>query len=155
MTVSRDTYISRMLSLVGWQTAAGGAGGGSGEACAGGDCARPNAPGARYPSFRWSEALVRQLDLVLLASEPYRFTEDHADALERQLGMPVLPIDGEMVSRYGSRAIDGIAYGGLRAPGLRAAGLRAPGPARRRRSRRAEADHAVGIEPAHHAALVP
>ncbi|AOZ04827.1 helical backbone metal receptor [Cupriavidus malaysiensis] len=111
MTVSRDTYISRMLSLVGWQTwppaelAAA-----AGEACAGGDCARPNAPGARYPSFRWSEALVRQFDLVLLASEPYRFTEDHADALERQLGMPVLPIDGEMVSWYGSRAIDGIAY---------------------------------------------
>jgi len=108
MTVSRDTYISRMLALVGWQTwppadAAL-------AACAGGDCARPNAPGARYPSFRWSEALVRELDLVLLSTEPYRFTEDHADALERQLGKPVLLVDGEMVSWYGSRAIAGVDY---------------------------------------------
>ncbi len=111
MTVSRDTYISRMLALIGWQTwpAAQDAGAAL-QACVDGDCARPNAPGQRYPSFRWSEALVRELDLVLLSTEPYRFTEDHADALERQLGLPVLLVDGEMVSWYGSRAIDGIAY---------------------------------------------
>lgn len=114
MTVSRDTYISRMLALIGWRTwpdaqEADDAGGAL-QACVDGDCARPNAPGQRYPSFRWSEALVRELDVVLLSSEPYRFTEDHADALERQLGLPVLLADGEMVSWYGSRAIDGIAY---------------------------------------------
>ncbi|MCG5259398.1 cobalamin-binding protein [Cupriavidus gilardii] len=111
MTVSRDTYISRMLALIGWQTwpDAGDAGAAL-QACIDGDCARPNAPGQRYPSFRWSEALVRELDLVLLSTEPYRFTEDHADALERQLGLPVLLVDGERVSWYGSRAIDGVAY---------------------------------------------
>ncbi|MBY4946342.1 helical backbone metal receptor [Cupriavidus respiraculi] len=108
MTVSRDTYISRMLALANWQTWPADAG--EAAACEGGACSRPNTPGERYPTFRWSEALVRELDVVLLSTEPYRFTEEHADALERQLGKPVLLVDGEMLSWYGSRAIDGIAY---------------------------------------------
>jgi hypothetical protein len=112
MTVSRETYISRMLALAGWQTWPDdtGAQDGAAGACEGGVCSRPNAPGERYPTFRWSEGLVRELDLVLLSTEPYRFTEEHADALERQLGKPVLLVDGEMLSWYGNRAIDGIPY---------------------------------------------
>ncbi len=91
MTVSRDTYIARMLALLGWQ--------------------QWQAPSeARYPSFRWSDQVVDQIDEVLLSSEPYRFTEDHADALERQLGKPVRLVDGEMLSWYGSRAIAGLRY---------------------------------------------
>ncbi len=91
MTVSRDTYIARMLALVGWQ--------------------QWEAPSeARYPSFRWSDEVAHQIDEVLLSSEPYRFTEDHADALERQLGKPVRVVDGEMLSWYGSRAIAGLRY---------------------------------------------
>ncbi|MFS8972897.1 helical backbone metal receptor [Cupriavidus necator] len=109
MTVSRDTYISRMLALANWQTWPEPADG-TPQACVDGDCSRPNAPGERYPTFRWSDALVRELDLVLLSTEPYRFTEDHADALERQLGKPVLLVDGEMLSWYGSRAVDGVRY---------------------------------------------
>ncbi|WP_354687451.1 helical backbone metal receptor [Cupriavidus necator] len=112
MTVSRDTYISRMLALANWQTWPGP--NDAVQACGvgdlSGDCSRPNAPGERYPSFRWSDALVRELDLVLLSTEPYRFTEDHADALERQLGKPVLLVDGEMLSWYGSRAVEGVRY---------------------------------------------
>ncbi|WER46150.1 helical backbone metal receptor [Cupriavidus sp. WKF15] len=106
MTVSRDTYISRMLALVNWQTWPEAAP----QACADGDCSRPNTAGERYPSFRWNDALVRGLDEVLLSTEPYRFTEDHADALERQLGKPVQLVDGEMLSWYGSRAIEGVRY---------------------------------------------
>ncbi|QYY31759.1 helical backbone metal receptor [Cupriavidus pinatubonensis] len=106
MTVSRNTYISRMLALVNWQTWPEE----TPQACADGDCTRPNAAGERYPSFRWNDALVRGLDEVLLSTEPYRFTEDHADALERQLGKPVQLVDGEMLSWYGSRAIEGVRY---------------------------------------------
>ena len=51
-----------------------------------------------------------KLDAVLLSTEPYRFTEDHADALERQIGKPVLLVDGEMLSWYGSRAVAGLGY---------------------------------------------
>ncbi|CAG9184282.1 Vitamin B12-binding protein [Cupriavidus laharis] len=106
MTVSRDTYISRMLALVNWQTWPEDAP----QACADGDCSRPNAAGERYPSFRWNDALVHGLDEILLSTEPYRFTEDHADVLERQIGKPVRLVDGEMLSWYGSRAIEGVRY---------------------------------------------
>jgi ABC-type Fe3+-hydroxamate transport system substrate-binding protein len=97
MTVSRDTYIANMMAEIGWQCW--------------------NAPGttARYPSFEWSDALVQSIDGVLLSSEPYRFTEAHVDAMEKQIGKPVQLLDGEMMSWYGSRAIAGLRY--LRALG--------------------------------------
>lgn len=90
MTVSRDTYIANMLAELGWQV--------------------PQLGAARYPRFEWSSALVEQLDCVLLSTEPYRFTEAHADALEKQLGIPVFLVDGEMLSWYGSRALDALRY---------------------------------------------
>ncbi len=91
MTVSRDTYIAAMLAHIGWQC-----------------WQAPDA--ARYPTFDWSAALVAAIDGVLLSSEPYRFTEAHADALEKQIGKPVRLVDGEMLSWYGSRAIGGLRY---------------------------------------------
>lgn len=90
MAVSQDTYIAAMLGELGWHV--------------------PDLGAARYPRFAWSEALVGQLDAVLLSTEPYRFTEAHADALERQLGIPVFLVDGEMMSWYGSRALAGVQY---------------------------------------------
>jgi ABC-type Fe3+-hydroxamate transport system substrate-binding protein len=91
MTVSNGTYIASMLAELGWKLPA-----------------LPDS--ARYPRFSWSEALVGQLDAVLLSTEPYRFTEAHADALEKQIGIPVLLVDGEMMSWYGSRALEGLRY---------------------------------------------
>ena len=93
MTVSPDTYIARMLAQIGWE-----------------QWVAAEAPGVRYPRFAWSDELVRGIDAVLLSSEPYRFTEEHADALERQIGKPVLLVDGEMLSWYGSRAVAGLDY---------------------------------------------
>ena len=92
MTVGRDTYISAMLGLIGWQTWL------------------PDHASQRYPVFNWNEEVARQIDGVLLSTEPYRFTETHVDALEKQLGKPVQLVDGEMLSWYGSRAIAGLAY---------------------------------------------
>jgi ABC-type Fe3+-hydroxamate transport system substrate-binding protein len=91
MAVSSETYIASMLAELGWRVPALGA-------------------GERYPRFEWSEQLVDGLDAVLLSTEPYRFTEAHADALEKQIGMPVLLVDGEMMSWYGSRALEGLRY---------------------------------------------
>ena len=91
MTVSRDTYIARMLALIGWQQ-------------------WTSASSVRYPVFRWDAQLLDEIDEILLSSEPYRFTELHADALEKQTGKPVRMIDGEMLSWYGSRAIEGLGY---------------------------------------------
>ncbi|WP_296946970.1 helical backbone metal receptor [uncultured Massilia sp.] len=90
MTVSRDTYIAAMLAELGWRV--------------------PDLDTARYPRFHWSQALVDGLDAVLLSTEPYRFTQAHADALEKQVGIPVLLVDGEMMSWYGSRALEGLRY---------------------------------------------
>lgn len=91
MAVSADTYIARMMAEIGWQV--------------------PTLAGAaRYPRFEWSDALVAGIDGVLLSSEPYRFTEAHADALEKQIGKPVQLVDGEMMSWYGSRALAGLDY---------------------------------------------
>jgi ABC-type Fe3+-hydroxamate transport system substrate-binding protein len=98
MSVSQDTYIANMLALIGWRVWV--------AAAADGD----TAPAPRYPSFSWSDAMVREVDQVLLSTEPYRFTEAHADALERQIGKPVRLVDGELLSWYGSRAIAGLRY---------------------------------------------
>ena len=91
MSVSQDTYIASMLAELGWRVPVLDA-------------------GVRYPRFTWSEELVHGLDAVLLSTEPYRFTEAHAAALEKQIGIPVLLVDGEMMSWYGSRALAGLRY---------------------------------------------
>ena len=90
MTISPDTYIARMLAEIGWQV--------------------PDLGDVRYPQFGWSPELVQGIDGVLLSSEPYRFTEAHVHALEQQIGKPVLLVDGEMLSWYGTRALPGLRY---------------------------------------------
>ena len=94
MTVARDTYISRTLALAGWDSV-------------------PAAASLRYPELELDESLLREADLMLLASEPYRFRErDVAQlrALPALRGKTVALIDGEMTSWYGSRAIAGMDY---------------------------------------------
>lgn len=92
MTISPDTYISNMLALKGWKS-----------------WVSPESA-QRYPVFEWRENVLQQIDLVLLSSEPYRFTDDDVVALEQQLGKTVRLVDGEMLSWYGSRAIAGLDY---------------------------------------------
>jgi hypothetical protein len=100
MTVARDTYIAAMLRLVNWRTLPDVQGGAAGA--------------TRYPSFDFDHApWLGNVDRILLASEPYRFTQTHCDALKcdpRFAGKRIELIDGEMVSWYGVRAIEGIAY---------------------------------------------
>ncbi|HRQ47170.1 MAG TPA: helical backbone metal receptor [Rhodocyclaceae bacterium] len=96
MTVARDTYISAMLDCVGWKTL-------------------PEVADERYPQFGWTEPWLARAGRVLLASEPYRFSERHVGEVTRLSGRPVTMIDGEMASWYGSRAIIGLEYlSGLR-----------------------------------------
>lgn len=91
MTIGPDTYIARMLALVGWR-------------------AWSPTSDARYPTLRLDEA-QGQVDRVLLSSEPYPFRERHL--AEVRAALPTLPvelIDGEQISWYGSRAITGLGY---------------------------------------------
>ena len=96
MTISADTYIANMLGLIGWQawTAS----------------SATLASQKRYPVFEWDEVDLRQIDGVLLSSEPYRFTQHHVLELEQKIAKPVQLVDGEMLSWYGSRAIAGLKY---------------------------------------------
>jgi ABC-type Fe3+-hydroxamate transport system substrate-binding protein len=91
MTISSDTYIARMLGELGWQVPA-------------------FADAARYPTFTWTEELLDQIDAVLLSTEPYHFTDAHVEELASQIGKPVMLVDGEMMSWYGSRAVAGLGY---------------------------------------------
>ncbi len=92
MTISADTYIANMLGLIGWKT-----------------WVSPTSQ-QRYPIFEWDDALLSQIDGVLLSSEPYRFTAQHVQQLEQKIARPVRLVDGEMLSWYGSRAILGLHY---------------------------------------------
>ena len=94
MTISRDTYIARTLALAGLETL-------------------PEVALTRYPEFLPGEAWAADVDVVLLSTEPYMFRQRHVAevaALSPFTGKPVLLIDGEMTSWYGSRAIEGLAY---------------------------------------------
>lgn len=95
MTVSADTYISRMLATVGWDTLA------------------PQS-NARYPTLDLAPGLLAQVDFVLLSTEPYSFRERHCveilDILPEGCRTRVALIDGGMTSWYGSRAIRGLTY---------------------------------------------
>ena len=95
MTVASDTYIARTLACVGWQLTTD-AGGWSGA--------------ARYPVVPDLQAAAREVERVLLSSEPFMFRGQHVEELRDQLDVPIDLIDGEMTSWYGSRAIRGLAY---------------------------------------------
>lgn len=89
MTVSRDTYVSRMLALFGLETL-------------------PARSDARYPKLE--DPHMQAAEMILLSSEPYRFTARHKRELEQRQQLPVHLIDGEMTSWYGPRAIAGLRY---------------------------------------------
>ena len=92
MSISPDTYISRMLKLVNWHTF-------------------PQSPSDRYPSIDLTN-YVGVVDRVLLSSEPYAFREKHIEEVSSLFEgrTPVMLVDGEMLSWYGSRAIAGLDY---------------------------------------------
>ncbi len=90
MAVSDQTYIADVLRQIGWHVV---------------HCGDP-----RYPVFHWADPLVQAAELILLSTEPYRFGTDHVQVLRQQTGKPVLLVDGEMLSWYGSRSIAGIDY---------------------------------------------
>ena len=95
MTVGPDTYVARMLAQVGLVAVSPVSSRRYPEV-------DPAAPDGDGPP-----------DAVLLSSEPYRFREHHRRelaALPALAGSRVRLIDGEMVSWYGVRVIEGLRY---------------------------------------------
>jgi hypothetical protein len=108
MTVSRDTYISRTLAAIGWDTV-------------------QTDGKARYPAVELTPTVLANVDRILLSSEPYAFRERHLEEIRQMSAAAthyfvptpmeeydsptdVSLIDGEMASWYGTRAIEGMKY---------------------------------------------
>lgn len=94
MTVSSDTYISRTLERVNWQTVA-------------------HDPDIRYPAVELTAHFLVNVDIMLFSSEPFPFKDKHVLAFHQafpDFGGKSAIIDAEMVSWYGSRAIPGLTY---------------------------------------------
>jgi ABC-type Fe3+-hydroxamate transport system substrate-binding protein len=89
MTVSRATYVSASLALVGWDTL-------------------PAAAHARYPRVEDDDPVWRDAGRILLSSEPYAFRERDVREMKERHGKPVALVDGEWTSWYGVRAIEGL-----------------------------------------------
>jgi ABC-type Fe3+-hydroxamate transport system substrate-binding protein len=100
MTVGPDTYISRMLARVGLINR---------PVCGSTD---------RYPVVMLERLAAAGIAAVLLSSEPYRFRVADRRRLRGSVvsgdacrpSVPILGIDGEMCSWYGSRVIQGLEY---------------------------------------------
>ncbi len=96
MTVAQDTYISRMLGLIHWQTWPAVQGGARGA--------------ARYPVVDMAQAAQAGIERVLLSSEPFHFDASHLAELQALLPQAkVQLVDGEALSWYGSRCLKGFA----------------------------------------------
>ncbi len=93
MTVSAETYIARMLELVNWHVVG----------------VRSE---ARYPQLDDAAMRTTGAEYVLLSSEPYPFRDKHLDEVAALCGPAarVRLVDGEMLSWYGNRSIDGLEY---------------------------------------------
>ena len=94
MTISEDTYISRMLALAGLNSKGG-------------------RTDVRYPQIEFDQALMADVEVVLLSSEPFPFRHEHVEEVRALTGrwpVHISSIDAEMVSWYGSRAVPGLRY---------------------------------------------
>ncbi|MCU0839176.1 MAG: helical backbone metal receptor [Rhodospirillales bacterium] len=94
MTVGRETYVSSMLATIGWRT-------------------WPEVAEPRYPAVSIGPELLSAVDLVLFASEPFPFRARHIEAFQKTFpehATKAMAVDGQMVSWYGSRAIQAMGY---------------------------------------------
>jgi hypothetical protein len=97
MTVAQDTYISRMLARVNWRTLPARSGGAAGA--------------TRYPALAGDEPWLAEVEQVLLSSEPFAFGAAHAAAARALCPQArIMPVEGDLLSWYGARAVTGLAY---------------------------------------------
>jgi len=83
MTVGKDTFISEMMKVAGFENII---------------------DDTRYPSLTDDQIKALKPEVVLLSSEPYPFKEEHIDEVKKMLpDAKVVLVDGEMFSWYGSR----------------------------------------------------
>lgn len=89
MVAGNDTFIDMMLSQLGLENVF------------------KNKSG-RYPEVDITS--LKDVDVLLLSSEPYPFAKKHIQDIERITGIPTKLVDGEYFSWYGSRLIPAFSY---------------------------------------------
>ena len=90
MAAGMNTYISDILTLNGMR-----------------NVVKSN----RYPEVDLSELAALNPDMVFLSSEPYPFTDEHIQEIQRALpDAKIMLVDGEMFSWYGSRLVKAVQY---------------------------------------------
>ncbi len=93
MCAGGDTFISDMISHMGWHNVL--------------------ADKMRYPEITLGELKDKNVDIVLLSSEPYPFKDQHISEIKEALpNAEVKLVDGEMMSWYGSRMRLAVGYVG-------------------------------------------
>jgi ABC-type Fe3+-hydroxamate transport system substrate-binding protein len=91
MCAGGDTFISDMIQKMGWTNIL--------------------SDQQRYPEIELELLKHKQVDLVLLSSEPYPFKDPHIAEIKAALPhVQVILVDGEMFSWYGSRMNKATAY---------------------------------------------
>lgn len=92
MVAARDTYISAMLELAGWENAL-------------------PAGGVRYPELTVEAARALRPDVILLSTEPYPFRIRDAERLKSEWpdAPEMLKADGQLFSWYGTLAKEALA----------------------------------------------
>lgn len=93
MLVGNDTFIAAILGRLGAEVLV------------------PEGKPRRYPEATIEEMSALKPDLIMLSSEPYPFKQKHIDELMHAgLQVPVLLVDGDMFSWYGSRLLQAPKY---------------------------------------------
>ena len=91
MCAGGDTFISNMIETIGWHNVL--------------------ADTLRYPAIELEVLKDKQVELILLSSEPYPFKDTHIAEIKAVLpGVEVMLVDGEMFSWYGSRMREAVGY---------------------------------------------
>ena len=84
MSIGGDTFINDMIKRIGWVNVL--------------------SDKQRYPEMNLEDLKDKDVDIVLLSSEPYPFKEVHIAEIKQVLpNVEVMLVDGEMFSWYGSR----------------------------------------------------
>lgn len=91
MVAGSDTFIDRMLAHIGLE-----------------NVFQKNI--GRYPEVQLET--LKDIDAILLSSEPFPFAEQHRIEIEKITGIPTTLVDGEYFSWYGNRMIKSFSYFG-------------------------------------------
>lgn len=96
MVAGDKTFISKMLATVGFQNS----------------FVTGELPRERYPEVAARDARLSNSEILMFSSEPFPFKQRHIDQFLYESGMKArtLKVDGQLLSWYGTRTLEGLRY---------------------------------------------